>query len=143
MRMYCSLKESNCGGRCFLQSFHVGHEAGGWGYCLRTSQHVIKNSVDTGKSSEKRFDVTHKITEHTTFLCISSVKTSSKSLLSMTQCVALVMEIVLCITQRGIGMGKIDDGLPTQYTVRRLKDIVMDTVLLQSIIVAISYTGDK
>lgn len=84
-------------------------EAGG--YCLN-SQHVIKKqklSVDTGKSSEKRFDVTHQITEHTAFLCISSVKTSSKSLLSMTHCVALVMEIVLCITQRGIGMGKIDE----------------------------------
>lgn len=35
------------------------------------------------------------------------------------------------------------DGLPTQYTVRGLKDLVIDKVLLQSIIVAISYTGDK
>ncbi len=39
---------------------------------------------------------------------LSPVKTS-KSLLSMTQCMALVMEIVLCITQQGTGMEKIDE----------------------------------
>lgn len=76
--------------------------------------------------------------------CVSSVKTSGESLLGVTQCVALVMEIVLCITRRGRAAEEDRwDVLAAQYTVKGLKDLVMDTVLLQSITVAISYTGDK
>lgn len=76
--------------------------------------------------------------------CVSSVKTSGESPLGMTQCVALVMEIVLCITQRGrVAEEDRWDVLAAQYTVKGLKDLVMDTVLLQSIMVAISYTSDK
>lgn len=44
---------------------------------------------------------------------------------------AMVMENVSCITQQGAGMGEDGwDGLPTQYTVRGLKDPVIDAVLL-------------
>lgn len=97
---------------CSLQSFHAGHEAGGWGrYCRRASPRVIaeKLSVEEDKSSEGVFDVVHQATQHTAFLYISPVKTSSKSPLSMTQCMAVVMENVLCITQRGVGMEKMDE----------------------------------
>lgn len=45
---------------------------------------------------------------------------------------------------RGMGGVKIDEvSLAAQYTVRGLKDVVMDMVLWQSITAAISYTADK
>lgn len=106
-----------------LQSLHVGHEAGGWRFCPRTSQRVIKKknnsklSVETDKSSEEEFDVTHQTTQHTALLCVSPVNTSSKSPLSMTQCMAVVTENVLCITQQGAGMGKID-GMGYQHNIQ-------------------------
>lgn len=47
-------------------------------------------------------------------------------------------------SRRGMGGVKIDEvSLAAQYTVRGLKDAVMDMVLWQSITVAISYTADK
>lgn len=47
-------------------------------------------------------------------------------------------------SRRGMGGVKIDEvSLAAQYTVRGLKDVVMDMVLWQSITVAISYTADK
>lgn len=85
----------------------------------------------------------------TASLLYSSVKPDGTSLLGVTQRAALVVEIVLCITQwgravGGLGGAKIDEvSLAAQYIVRGLKDVVMDMVLWRSITVAISYTADK
>lgn len=103
-----------------------------------------KLSVDMNKWRGEVFDVSHLTTQHTAFLCICPVKSSSTSLLSMTQRGALVME--KCAVHHAARRWDMEDrwdGLPTQYTVRGLKDLVIDTVLLQSIIQAISYSGDK
>lgn len=89
------------------------------------------------------------VTLRTASLRFSSVKPGGASPLGVTQRAALVMEIVPCITQRdraagGGGGVKIDEvSLAARYTVRGLKDVVMDMVLWRSITVAISYTADK